>query len=85
MKALPQNSKRYPRKWENIRLRVLARDNRICGICHKPGANSVDHIIPIAKGGTHDMANLRAAHLACNVGKGARTTKPAIPRKSRFD
>ena len=50
---------------------------RICGICGKevdfrisyphPLSPSIDHIIPISKGGhPSDMANLQLAHRACN-------------------
>lgn len=58
------------------RHQVGKRDNWICGICGEPidrklkfpnqMSFSVDHIIPLAKGGTHTMDNLQAAHLICN-------------------
>ena len=38
---------------------------------------SVDHIVPLSKGGTHEQANLQWAHLMCNKKKGARL--PAQP------
>nr|WP_273661551.1 HNH endonuclease signature motif containing protein [Corynebacterium heidelbergense] len=31
-----------------------------------PGADSPDHVIPRAHGGTDDLANLRPAHRRCN-------------------
>lgn len=53
-----------------------------CGICElpinlsltypHPMSRSVDHIIPLAIGGTHTQDNLQFAHLRCNVAKGAR-------------
>ena len=69
--------------WEATRRRVIARDKGICGICHKPGANSADHIIPHSKGGNDDMNNLQAAHMKCNERKNGTLQKP-IPRVSRF-
>lgn len=33
---------------------------------------SIDHIVPLSKGGTHTQDNLQWAHLRCNQSKGAR-------------
>jgi Restriction endonuclease len=56
--------------------RICARDGYICWLCHHPidpalrvpqrQAATVDHVIPLAAGGTDDDANLRPAHLGCN-------------------
>lgn len=35
-----------------------------------PGAPSVDHVIPLSRGGTHRQSNLRLAHVFCNQTKG---------------
>lgn len=72
-----------PTGWSQTRKRVLARDKGICGICHLPGANSVDHIIPHALGGDDNVSNLQAAHMKCNEAKRAKLQMPT-PRKSRF-
>lgn len=32
----------------------------------------MDHVIPLTKGGNHELANVRLAHLRCNVSKGNR-------------
>jgi len=32
---------------------------------------SIDHVIPLAKGGTHSWDNVKLAHLSCNSAKGA--------------
>lgn len=37
-----------------------------------PMSKSIDHIVPVARGGAHTMENLRAAHLGCNSRKGAK-------------
>lgn len=69
------------RSGETIRrARVLERDGWTCGLCHTPIARdhvvphpkapTLDHIIPLADGGTHTYWNVQAAHFACNVAKG---------------
>jgi 5-methylcytosine-specific restriction endonuclease McrA len=60
----------------------------LCGICGdvidlavrhpNPMSKSIDHIVPLAAGGTHEQANLQWAHLVCNIKKGARA--PDLPR-----
>lgn len=35
-------------------------------------AFSFDHVVPLARGGEHSRANLRPAHLVCNIKKGAK-------------
>lgn len=45
-----------------------------------PEAFVVDHVIPIAKGGRHDLTNARAAHAGCNNKKRARIIAPIIRR-----
>lgn len=39
-----------------------------------PLSQSVDHIVPLAKGGTHEQSNLQWTHLVCNNRKGARAS-----------
>jgi len=50
---------RLPHGWPKIRARILKRDGRICHVCHGPGADAVDHIIP---GDDHSDGNLAAIH-----------------------
>lgn len=55
---------------------VYERDEWTCGICQQPvdrtltypdpGSPSLDHVIPLARGGTHTYDNVQIAHLACN-------------------
>lgn len=68
--------KQYDEVPVRLRLYVLNRDGWRCRICHRtiprhlavphPQAGTVDHVIPQSQGGTHDVANLRAAHMSCN-------------------
>ena len=54
---------------QTLRTRVL-RASDVCHICGQPGADSVDHVIPRARGGTDDPSNLRPAHMfPCNRAK----------------
>lgn len=55
--------------------------NWICNICEEPidkrlrfphfMAATVEHVIPLCKGGTHTWDNVRPAHAKCNFDKGA--------------
>jgi hypothetical protein len=57
---------------------LMARDDGICGICQEPVTEldgpmrpSPDHIIPLSRGGRHEIGNLQLSHLGCNYRKGA--------------
>jgi hypothetical protein len=59
---------------ENSRMRfeVIERHGFTCHICSKPihyTDFSIDHIIPISRGGTQDLDNLLPAHKVCNSQK----------------
>lgn len=55
---------------------LLERDGWQCGICQTRIRTyrdaSLDHIVPLADGGEHVLANVQAAHRRCNYSKGAR-------------
>lgn len=60
------NSKRA-----RIKLRqVLQRDGNQCYLCKEPftleDSPTVEHIVEIKEGGTHDLENLAASHRKCN-------------------
>jgi 5-methylcytosine-specific restriction endonuclease McrA len=51
------------------RIAVFERDGGVCGICNSPVPREkfeVDHIRPIARGGTHSWDNVQLAHPSCN-------------------
>lgn len=62
------------------RMEVFDSCNWTCGICGNTiektlrvpdyGAATLDHIIPLSKGGKHERSNVTAAHLGCNERKG---------------
>lgn len=58
---------------------IRERDENRCHLCDEivPGAAwpdplsaSLDHVVPLSRGGVHDPDNVRLAHLRCNVEKG---------------
>jgi endogenous inhibitor of DNA gyrase (YacG/DUF329 family) len=62
--------------------RIYERDRWICQLCGDPVdcvaevpsplAPTLDHIVPLARGGTHEPANVQLAHFLCNSRKGDR-------------
>lgn len=60
---------------------IFERDNWVCGICGKPvdrADASLDHIVPLSLGGTHEPGNLRLAHLLCNSRRGDGIRHPGV-------
>lgn len=61
---------------------IFERDGWRCGVClcsvdgalayPNPMSASLDHVIPLSKGGAHTRDNTQCAHLQCNVAKGAK-------------
>lgn len=56
---------------------VLRRDKRMCGYCGVDDASTVDHIVPVSRGGGNTWMNTVAACNACNQRKGDRTPHEA--------
>jgi len=62
--------------------KTFAQDDYECQLCGEPMdmaekvphplAPTIDHIIPLARGGTHEPANVQSAHFICNAYKGDR-------------
>lgn len=77
------------RKWRELRARVLAASD-VCGECGQPGADAVDHIKPVSRGGAmYDPANLQPVHHdvepKCNRLKGDRDHAPIVRRSGALD
>lgn len=61
---------------------IYERDRWICGVCRRKvdravqwpdlQCPSIDHIVPLVEGGEHTRANVRLAHLGCNIARGHR-------------
>lgn len=47
-----------PSNWPSIRAQVLARDRFTCQMCGARSELEVDHIVPVAKGGSWEPDNL---------------------------
>jgi len=55
-----------------LRMKIFERDNFTCKMCGQSAPNvklELDHIIPIAEGGTDNEENLRTSCYACNRGR----------------
>ncbi len=68
---------------------VFARDQGLCQYCGAR-AETLDHVVPRSRGGTHSWENVVAACRPCNVGKADRLLRetllllarpPVIPRR----
>lgn len=57
----------------------LIRKSDLCALCGKPILTmkdaTIDHIIPLSKGGVHGIQNMQLAHYSCNNSKGAGTNE----------
>lgn len=72
--------KRNARVETFTRADLAERDGWHCQLCDEPIdpdiawpdplSPSVDHVIPLARGGEHSLANTQLAHLVCNTRKG---------------
>lgn len=64
------------------RIEIFERDNWTCGICKDPVdpelrhphrmSATLDHIMPLSRGGAHSRDNAQCAHWICNMQKGAK-------------
>jgi len=78
-----EREKQLSTQAKGFRQKLYFRDEGVCGICrepilltHKypdPQSLSIDHVVPLARGGLHTQANLQIAHWICNVNKADKT------------
>jgi 5-methylcytosine-specific restriction endonuclease McrA len=66
-------AERFGSGWARISRAVIERDQGVCHICGREGADTADHLVPRSAGGdSTDMGLLAAAHRACNSRRGVR-------------
>jgi 5-methylcytosine-specific restriction endonuclease McrA len=68
------------RRSSSKRTRILARDGYRCQYCGTRGGTfdlTIDHILPVSRGGSTSPDNLVSACFACNQRKGDRTPEEA--------
>ncbi len=80
-------TRKRPHLPDRIKRKIYERDGRACQICGRvtrfggtydtpwdplPPSGSVDHIIPVSKGGTNEDTNLRWSCKSCNSARGNR-------------
>lgn len=54
---------------------IRERDNQMCHLCDKWVSihdASLDHVVPLSRGGDHTAENIKLAHKLCNSKKGDR-------------
>jgi 5-methylcytosine-specific restriction endonuclease McrA len=78
----PSTNRQGPKVWSGYAVtqakkQVMAMYGTTCHLCGRPGANTVDHLIPrsIRPDLMFDLENMRPAHLSCNSG---RKTRPLV-------
>jgi 5-methylcytosine-specific restriction endonuclease McrA len=80
-KGIDRIKYRDTRRTDTFKSKLYWKAQGLCGICKQPidtsipypepMSFSVDHIIPVSKGGSERNENLQASHLSCNIAKGA--------------
>lgn len=66
---------------KRLRYEILRRDNHACRYCGATAPDvklAVDHVAPVALGGSDEPTNLVAACVACNSGKSSTTPDAAL-------
>ena len=72
----------WPPGWRALRAATFARWGRACWRCGAY-ATTVDHVVAVVLGGTHDLSNLRPACARCNSSTGASMGNRLRPRRLR--
>jgi 5-methylcytosine-specific restriction endonuclease McrA len=74
MARLTVKRMRRPRKLSRLEQRkYIYSKNKRCGICGHDvrfDDSTIDHIIPLSRGGSDSFKNMQLAHTACNSAKG---------------
>lgn len=71
---LTHDGKKETAERQFIKRQLINSKGNICAICGKPITNmkdcTIDHIIPISKGGLTTIENCQLAHRECNLNRG---------------
>lgn len=80
-KAVRRNAECAPGAERFAPAEIFDRDGWLCWLCSEdvprdakwpdPLSPSLDHVVPLSRRGTHTRANVRLAHLVCNIRRGA--------------
>jgi 5-methylcytosine-specific restriction endonuclease McrA len=70
----------WPPGWRRLREATFARWGRACWRCGAY-ATTVDHVVAVVLGGTHDLSNLRPCCQHCNSSTGASVGNRLRPRR----
>lgn len=71
---------------KRTRYEVLRRDENTCRYCHAADQPlTVDHVVPVALGGTDDPSNLVAACKDCNAGKSSSSPDGSLVAQVKED
>lgn len=65
--------------------RILERDNHQCVKCGAKSKLHIDHIVPVAAGGTSDDENLQVLCAGCNCSKGSRIVDDSLTNRTRIE
>lgn len=60
---------------------VMRRDDSICHLCGLPGSEEIDHVVPLAEGGSDELDNLAPAHKRCHAKKSSAEAQRGRERK----
>lgn len=69
-----------------IMAELWLRDGNICYLCdHEldPARATIDHVIPLSKGGKDNMSNYKLTHEECNISKGNMMPEVFFERKRK--
>lgn len=73
-KSTPKEYRQELKERHFIRKQLIAKNGAVCAICGQPIANmkdcTIDHIIPLSRGGLTTLENCQLAHRQCNIAKG---------------
>lgn len=86
--AMLRRARKYGVEYERfLNVEVFDRDDWTCQLCAdpidpalkwpEPGSVSLDHIVPLSRGGGHTRVNSQAAHIGCNWRKYVNDAMPS--------